>query len=453
MKQLRKTILASVFTVLAVVATMTDDARAVPSFARQTGLSCFECHTVYPELTPLGRNFKLEGYVFSKSSRPYEYPPPLAGMVLFSLSRTDGKLPSGFFEKEWSNRILSHGDDVLTLPEEANLYYAGRIYGHAGGFIQGTFEGDSNTFHLDMTDLRVANAVTIGGKNVVYGITVNNSPTVQDVWNSTPSWGYPFESSEVAPAPAASTIIDGTLDQQVGGIGAYALWNQLIYAELTVYHTTKSGLARPLGAGTRNDMVVDGIAPYWRFVLQHQWGAHYLSAGTYGIVARIFPGGRDSGPTDKFTDIAFDAQYQYLAGRHALSAKTTWIHEKQDRDTGDAVGNAGNRSDTLNTFRINADYFYHAPFGRLGGSLAFFSTTGDSDSLLYPPGTVDGSRNGSPDSNGFILEADYLPLDKVRLALQYTLYNKFNGARSNYDGSGRNASDNNTIYFGLTLLL
>src|ERR1700728_5429194 len=35
----------------------------VPSFARQTGMTCAACHTVYPELTPFGREFKLNGYV------------------------------------------------------------------------------------------------------------------------------------------------------------------------------------------------------------------------------------------------------------------------------------------------------------------------------------------------------------------------------------------------------
>ncbi|HVB08184.1 MAG TPA: hypothetical protein VNF00_04485, partial [Candidatus Acidoferrales bacterium] len=37
-------------------------AQAVPSFARQTGLACSSCHTNPPELTPLGRTFKLNGY-------------------------------------------------------------------------------------------------------------------------------------------------------------------------------------------------------------------------------------------------------------------------------------------------------------------------------------------------------------------------------------------------------
>src|SRR5579872_1691619 len=37
-------------------------AYAVPSYARQTGMACQACHTVFPELTPFGRSFKLNGY-------------------------------------------------------------------------------------------------------------------------------------------------------------------------------------------------------------------------------------------------------------------------------------------------------------------------------------------------------------------------------------------------------
>ncbi|MHB1581401.1 MAG: hypothetical protein ACYCUJ_08450, partial [Acidithiobacillus sp.] len=35
------------------------DALALPTFARQTGWSCATCHTSYPQLTPMGRMFKL----------------------------------------------------------------------------------------------------------------------------------------------------------------------------------------------------------------------------------------------------------------------------------------------------------------------------------------------------------------------------------------------------------
>ena len=32
---------------------------------------------------------------------------------------------------------------------------------------------------------------------------------------------------------------------------------------------------------------------------------------------------------------------------------------------------------------------------------------------------------------------------------QYTAYNKFDGASTNYNGNGRNAHDNNTAFFNL----
>ena len=69
--------------------------------------------------------------------------------------------------------------------------------------------------------------------------------------------------------------------------------------------------------------------------------------------------------------------------------------------------------------------------------------------MKYAPNLVTsviGFANNSPNSNGWIAELNYLPWQNVKLALQYIAYQKFNGAASNYDGSGRNASDNNTLY-------
>lgn len=58
----------------------TESASAVPSFARQTGMSCTMCHTVWPQLTHFGRTFKLDGYTFSKESESERWHPPVAGM-------------------------------------------------------------------------------------------------------------------------------------------------------------------------------------------------------------------------------------------------------------------------------------------------------------------------------------------------------------------------------------
>ena len=58
-----------------------------------------------------------------------------------------------------------------------------------------------------------------------------------------------------------------------------------------------------------------------------------------------------------------------------------------------------------------------------------------------------------PNTNGFILQGDYLPLDRIKISVQYIRYNRFNGLYSNYDGFGRNATDNNTLYIFARLLI
>ena len=52
----------------------------------------------------------------------------------------------------------------------------------------------------------------------------------------------------------------------------------------------------------------------------------------------------------------------------------------------------------------------------------------------------------TPNTNGYIAEVNYLPWLNVKLQIQYVGYEKFNGLKLNYDGTGRNASDNNTLY-------
>ncbi len=429
------------------------DASAVPSFARQVGMDCKACHTVFPELTPLGRSFKLGGYLMTTSDKPYEFPPPLAGMAQISYTNTARTQPKGAIDDNWATRITSSGNNVISIPQQMSVFYGGRVLYNIGAFVQGTYDGNADQSFLDNTDIRYANSAIVGGKKLIYGITVNNNPTVQDVWNSTPAWGFPSAASGIAPTPAAASMMDGTLAQQVGGIGLYAFWNNLIYAEASVYRTARDGITRPLGAGTHTDMVVDDAAPYWRLAFQHQWEKkHSLSIGTYGMVAKIFPGGNKSGPSDRFTDIAFDAQYQHIVKDHFLSAQATWIHEKQDWNASFDLGNSANKSDNLNTFRMNANYYYRSHFGDIGGTVGYFSTTGDKDNALYSPDPLDGSRTGKPDSDGFILEAGYLPWKTGKISLQYTIYDKFNGSGSDYDGSGRDASDNNTLFLVVWLM-
>ena len=438
---------------------VSSDASAVPSFGRQTGFACEACHTAFPELTPFGRRFKLNGYVLDNMQQVktitaqneeallLNYIPPLSLMFQASYTRTKAALPDVTLPDG-----LAQNNQVL-FPQQASLFYAGRIAPNFGGFIQITYDSASGSFGFDNTDLRYANHMNLVGKDTIFGVTANNNPTVQDVWNSTPAWQTPFDQrTSAAPVPAASALVDGSLGGDVAGLSAYLWFNDAFYVELGAYRSAKQGFQNPQtqNAGPLNSTasnVIDGVAPYWRLAYEWDWNRNALSLGTYGLEARLLPGNGIAlaGSINRFTDTALDAQYQYLGDDHLFSVQTTWIHEKQRLDASFAAGAAANPSDTLNTFRLGGSYYYRR---RYGAALGYFTTTGSTDAGLYNAGggPVTGSVNNSPDSRGWVAELDYLPWQNVKFALQYTIYSKFNGGTSNYDGFGRNASDNNTVY-------
>src|SRR5438477_1682532 len=335
-------------------------ASAVPSFARQTGFECVQCHLSWPELTPLGRAFKLGGYTLIKESkdnkeeRPWfptqaDGPPPkLPVAAMLQLSGTNTRSTAGADPDQFPR------NNAATL-QQFSLFYAGRITDLFGAFVQWSYDGIEHHSAIDNVDLRFAKNFARGDLDLAYGLSLNNNPTVSDIYNTTPAWGFPFASSSVAVAPNAATLIDGGLGQQVVGLGAYAMVNQTLYAEIAPYRTA-DGAFSIFRAGTdkTTDAVLKGTAPYWRLALQHAWneGTHSMMIGTYGIDARKFPDSLDpTGPTDRFLDTGIDAQYQYITDRHRFSAQLNWVREKQTLDATFGAGAASNPSDTLKTFR------------------------------------------------------------------------------------------------------
>jgi hypothetical protein len=102
-----------------------------------------------------------------------------------------------------------------------------------------------------------------------------------------------------------------------------------------------------------------------------------------------------------------------------------------------------NLSDTVNTTRLKLAYTYLAKYG---GSVSLFSADGTTNTLNQDPARLTGNVVGNPGTSGYTLEAFYLPIQNLRVGAQYTAYDKFHGASSNYDGFGRDASDNNTLF-------
>ncbi len=413
---------------------------AIPSFARQTGLSCNYCHYAYPELNSFGRMFKLNGYTTSNSPMLEAVSPdsertdlsilnsfPLSAMVMTSFSSVNKATPGA-------------SSSAVEFPQQLSLFLSGEITPRIGAFLQITYDPTSGTFGLDNTDIRYSNHTTLGGNDLLYGVTLNNNPTAQDVWNSTPVWGFPYVLSSATPGPSATTLLQSTPGNEAG-LGIYGLYNKLIFAEVSFYKTAIQGASYP--ADTTWTGTIKGVAPYWRLAIQHQWQGQYLEVGTFGISSEMYPSGI-SGLTNKYTDIGFDAQYELTndAGGSWI-AHASYITEKQTLDATYNAGGSANPSNTLNSLKVDLTYNF-PQWAAL--SAGYFTMSGTADAGLYAPGDVTGSANGEPNSSGEVLQLTLMPWMNTQFAVQYNLYNTFNGGSTNYDGSGRNASDNNSLY-------
>ena len=424
-------------------------AQAVPSFARQTGMNCVACHTSFPELTPFGREFKLRGYTLGERQLL-----PFSAMAQLSITNLSKK-----YDNAGVKQISRQNDPQF---DSLSLFAAGKLSDYAGMFIQWTYNNNSEQRNdgsirhhsqLDNTDIRIVDNLEFLGKDLVFGVSLNNNPTVQDAWNTIPAWGYPYNKPNTPhPGLAYSTIIDGGLSQQVAGLGGYIWWNRHLYGELSFYGNA-DGLFRALSEGQKAYRPIKGRNnPYWRFGWNEDWGAHSLMVGTYGLQVDTFEDNvKGTGPSDRFTDVALDAQYQYFSDPSIFSVQTTFIHEKQDWKgsllTCDSTLNScRNKNDHLNTFKAKASYLYDRKYG---ATLGYFSTTGNSDEALY--GGVTDINTGlpvskKPDNRGYIVEVDYNPRVNVRIALQYIGYTKWDGASHNIDGNGRSPHDNDTLF-------
>ncbi len=431
---------------------VTADALAVPSMARQTGYACSKCHAGYPELTNFGRQFKLGGYTMSSKewdNLPLAERLPISGALQISRTSTSDVTAGGTNGNGATPTDFPH--DRKVIAQTAALYYGGKITDNAGALIQYNYDGVEQKWGMEMFDARWAKDTQLAGKDAIFGVTLNNSPTVSDIYNSTPAWGFPHTGTAAKQMPIASQI-DMTLASKVAGIGAYLWWDDLIYAELANYRTAKTGAFRFVAAGQRWNnpenfgFVVDGNAPYWRLALQQQFGPHTVEVGTYGMISKVWQDVTDQSlGSNRYRDIAYDAHYHYLEGDHSASVGATFIDEKKDWNSAvQAAGMTSNASDTLKTLRIDSHYYWRRMWG---GGVQYFKATGSSNDLAYNTGdALMGSANGSPNTKGWMYELNYFPVEQVKLALRYTRFQQFNGASTNYDGTGRNASDNNTVY-------
>lgn len=475
------------------LALLSGDASALPLFARQTGQNCLACHAggQFPELTPYGRMFKMTGYTIGERTKvPLSVMGVLTAARVADTSKSDA--PQDDFQKNGVPQFAT-----------GSLFLGGKVTDNIGAFAQvtydnyftnskGYFQGHSNA---DNIDLRYADRFVDNQRDVVFGLSVNNNPSVSDPWNSAPAW--------MQYVPASSTTSHQFADPNspypgfgsggnVAGVSAYVFWNKTLYAELGTYTTANRGFSF-MSAGIEDAATTKlkgGNNPYWRLALSHEWGAQNIMVGATGMTAHVFDGTTDpsdSGAYNRIRNTGVDAQYQYLLDPHTITAQVAYMRQVTDYSANTLAGASSfvqsdgatpvaafNPSDTTNIFRAKLSYVYQAKYG---GSLSYFNLRGTTNTLnqssgfdpcfaagapgagsapistdadatqgCAPSTRVTGNLSGNPATNGMTYEVFWLPVQYVRVGAQYTAYHKFNGATDNYDGFGRNARDNNTLF-------
>jgi hypothetical protein len=412
--------------VLIVVLLPFNATKSLPSYARQTSMSCTACHTSFPELNSFGRQFKVNGYTLNTASTIVDMGDSLKPRTRLNLLNN---LPlSVMVESSFANvakDVVGQQNNSGQFPQQLSLFFAGQITPHIGSFIQMTYADGS--FGLDNADIRYANTLNFVSNSLLYGITLNNNPTSQDLWNTSPAWRFPYASAATAPSPAKQALIE-SLGGQVIGIGAYGLFNNLIFAEFSTYRSAQIGFHNP--PDSTNVNVIKDFIPYWRLALQHEWDKNYIEIGTYGIASTQYLTGI-SGALDKFVDVGVDLQYERSLLFGNFSFHTSYISETENRDL--SVESKYN----FQSLKFDGNLFFK---NGMGGTIGYFNNTGSADIANFANGTH------TPNSSGFIFQIEYLPWYNTKFAAQYVAYSKFDGSATNYDGLGRDAAHNNTLY-------
>jgi hypothetical protein len=444
------------FAAVAVLAALTlaaaaPPSQAVPSFAAQTGQPCSACHVgaFGPQLTPLGRAFKIGGYTQTGGDGLLSKI-PLAGFVVNSFTHTNAP------QSQPAAPDFGRNNNVAV--DQVSLFFAGRISDFAGAFVQGTYDGVGHSFALDNTDIRLTALLDASGRDLRVGLSLNNGPTVQDPYNTTFAWIFPFASSALAPTPAAQPLLAGGLIGNSIGATAYAWYDRSLYVEAGLYNTYGRTLLNLTGAtlgpgGTANP------APYARVAYEWNWGGQSAHVGAVALYSNLSPAnGERSVETmlgrDSYTDVAIDGGYQFIGdGTHTATIDAIFTHEDQNLKASTALGASTGPGNHLNQIRVNLTYFYQNTYGL---NFGWQNTSGNANPALFAPQPLSGSANGKPNSNSFVIEADWVPFGKddswgrplanLKLGVQYTIYTTFNGGSTNYDGFGDNASGNNTLF-------
>jgi hypothetical protein len=405
-------------------------AQALPAFARQTGSECTACHIagVGPHLTPFGMQFKMSGYTDGDKDSM-----PLSAQLRVSY-----------------NDLKRASSSASTRLDEASVYLAGRLASRIGIYAKVTHTDDPfnsgapRTTQLDNLDLRYADTAQAIGREMAWGLSLNNSPGVQDPLDANQAWGFPALGT-------TGSLFNGTthptVPRRVLGLTGFAQFDKHWYGELGGYRSLGRDTQDKLGQDPASDPGrFSSAAPYWRLAYLRDLKTQFLGFGFYGLSARrqltvLSPQPlvtERSGPYDRLRDVGADAVYEYLGDRrHVVQLRANYLREQRrfgSTPTNPFTGAVAPADSSLTESTLAATYVYRQT---CGATIAWLSSRASADAVRYYP-------NDRPDSRVRYTEVFWTPFGRedswhapwanLRLAANWTRFDRFNGGTTNVFG-------------------
>jgi hypothetical protein len=404
---------------LALAALAPQGAHATPAYARQTGNACADCHAgAYgPALTPYGMRFKLNGYTDTGGK--------------------GGSLPLAV-QLIGTHTVPERGDSHTELTE-ADLYLAGRLTDHVGGYVKVETDNTGNDhFHtkLSNVDVRfVAKELKLGDHDAMMGVSINNSPGFEDPIGALPN------AANFGPPAISGTVLNpsspNALATHVIGAVAYGMLDNSWLGEIGSYASLPLSTQSDVGYAPSSDPGKLSDTGYLRLAYMKDLKRQFFSAGVVALTTkRKLP---RTGPADDITDLGYDLSYQYLGNREHI-VQLSYVNILEQRDYGSvfvapfAPGTGSKRSVSGRDQTLSLTYTFRQSYGV---TLAHLKSTGTNDPVRYPP-------FGDPSTTSNLItlfwapfgkEDSYTSMANLKIAATWFRFTRFNGVSDNIFGA------------------
>ena len=178
------------------------------------------------------------------------------------------------------DQIAHHYDDNNNFAlDQISVFLAGGLGDHTGGFVQFTYSNIPNAVEpRQRRSATLHDDIRCRRHELRIGTTINNNPTVQDPYNSTFAWGFPYVASGLAPSPTATPILDGAFAGNSIGYTVVRLVRSQPVPRGRFYTTLSTWCLARIG----NDFGVgssQGVMPYLRAAYEWDWNNQAFHSG------------------------------------------------------------------------------------------------------------------------------------------------------------------------------